>query len=676
MRIAKIIFSTLAGLILCFTLLLVGGAMLIYYYDWSRARPQVNEYVSARLHRPFAINGPLAVTWSRDADLPGWHGYVPWPHVEMQDVTLGNPDAMRGTAGANLASVGKIAFSIDTAALLDRQVKMPALVLDHPQANLARNGAGDNNWTLDLGSSGPSLWHLDLHKIVINDGHIDLQDDMHKLTTHAVIDTMDDGGPEGYGMVWKVDGSFNKAEVKGEGKAGGVLSLESATPYPLQADMKVGKTSVSLKGTLTKPEDLAALDLHMKLSGASMADLFPLTGITLPDTPPFATQGHLIGSIDRHGGVWQYDRFMGRVGSSDLSGSLTYESAGTHGRPRPFLQGSLVSNLLRFKDLGPVVGAGEPRNTESANTKAPKTPNKGGKVLPDADFKFARWRAIDADVSFTGRKIIKDEDLPLDNLVTHIILRDGTLSLLPLEFGVADGRMTSNVKLDGNGNNIKADMNLSARHLKLNKLMPNFKPMQTSFGEVNGDAKLDASGNSVASLLGASNGEVKLLVNQGSISKLLLEESGLNVINVVMVKLFGDSQVKLNCVAGDFVVTHGLVQTQHFLVDTDDTRIGVDGKVDLAKESLNLTVQPENKKFRLVSLRTPVYVDGTFADPHVDVDRGKLALRTGGAIALGVLTPPAALLPLVDVGPGKDSDCAKAMREAETKPKAGAPGAR
>jgi uncharacterized protein involved in outer membrane biogenesis len=295
------------------------------------------------------------------------------------------------------------------------------------------------------------------------------------------------------------------------------------------------------------------------------------------------------------------------------------------------------------------------------------------KVLPDADFKFTRWRAIDADVSFTGRKIIKDENLPLDNLVTHIVLRDGTLSLLPLEFGVADGHITSNIKLDGNGNYIKADMNVSARHLKLNKLMPDFKPMQTSFGEINGDAKIDSSGNSVASLLGASNGEVKVLVNQGSISKLLLEESGLNVINVVMIKLFGDSQVKLNCVAGEFVVTHGLVTTQNFLVDTDNTRIGVSGKVDLAKESLDLTVQPENKKFRVVSLRTPVYVDGTFADPHVDVDRGKLALRTGGAIALGVLTPAAALLPLVDVGPGKDSDCAKAMREAQARPKVDAP---
>ncbi|MBV8635791.1 MAG: AsmA family protein [Burkholderiaceae bacterium] len=654
MRIAKIIGFMLAG----FLLLLAGCAVFVYYYDWSGARAQVDSVVSAKLQRKFDINGPLAVTWTHDDSIPGWRGYLPWPHIEMQDVTLANPDGMRAAAGENLVKVDKIAFSVDPAALFEREIKLPALVLEHPQANLVRDATGKNNWTLNIGG-GPSLWHLNLHKIVIDDGHVDLQDDVKKLIAHTVIDTMDDGGPEGYGLLWKVDGSFNKAVVKGEGKAGGTQSFQQAVPYPLEAALKVGKTSVNLKGTLTKPADLAALDLRMKLSGASMADLFPLTGITLPDTPSFATEGHLVGRLDNHGGVWEYDHFTGRVGSSDLSGSMRYESAGEHGRPRPLLQGTLVSNLLRFKDLGPVIGADQSRRAQTAGTK----------VLPDASFKFDRWRAIDADVSFTGRKIIKDESLPLDNLVTHIVLRDGTLSLLPLQFGVADGRLTSNLKLDGNGTNIKAAMDVSARHLKLNKLMPDFKPMKTSFGEINGDAKLDASGNSVASLMGTSNGEVKLLVNKGSISKLLLEESGLNVVNVLLIKLFGDSQVTLNCVAGDFVVTHGLVQTQNFLVDTDDTRIGVGGKVDLAKESLDLTVQPENKKFRLVSLRTPVYVDGTFADPHVDVDRGKLALRAGGAIALGVLTAPAALLPLVDVGPGKDSDCAKALREAVSEPK-------
>ncbi|HEX7642499.1 MAG TPA: AsmA family protein [Burkholderiaceae bacterium] len=669
MRKAKTISLGIAGLVFGLIFLLAGCAAFIYYYDWSRARPEINNAVSAKLHRRFSINGPLAVTWSRDADLPGWRAYVPWPHVEMQDVTLANPDAMRTEAGANFAAVDRIAFSVDPAGLFDRRITLPALVLDHPQASLMRNAGGANNWTLDLGS-GPSLWHLAVHKIVINDGHVELRDEPKKLVAHATFDTMDDGGPEGYGFLWKIDGSFNKADIKGQGKAGGMQALERAVPYPLEASMKVGKTSVDLKGTLTRPTDLAALDLHMKLSGGSMADLFPLTGITLPDTPPFATQGHLTGTLDKRGGVWEYDRFTGRVGDSDLSGSMHYESAGEHDRSRPLLEGTLISNLLRFKDLGPVVGADKPREIEVASGKSVVA---NGKVLPTASFKFDRWRAIDADVSFTGRKIVTEKKLPLDNLVTHIVLRDGTLSLLPLQFGVADGRLTSNVKLNGNGSEIKADMDLSARHLKLNKLMPDFKPMQTSLGEINGDAKLNADGDSVAGLLGTSSGEIKLLVNQGTVSKLLLEESGLNVINILLVKLFGDSQVKLNCVAGDFVVTHGLMQTHNFLVDTDETRIGVGGSVNLAKESLDLVVQPENKKFRLISLRTPVYVDGTFADPHVDVDRGKLALRTGGAIALGVLTPAAALLPLVDVGPDKDSDCAKAMREAEVKPKIEAP---
>jgi uncharacterized protein involved in outer membrane biogenesis len=659
-RAAKITFFTFFGLVA----LLAGCAVFIYYYDWSRARPEINSAVSAKLHRRFAINGKLAVTWARDSDQPGWRSYLPWPHVEMHDVTLANPDAMRATAGANLATIDRVAFSIDPSALLDRQIKLPALVLDRPQASLMRDANGDNNWTLDLGN-GPSIWHLALRRIVIDDGHVDLRDDTKKLIAHAAFDTMEDGAPEGYGFSWKVDGSFNKAEIKGQGKAGGMQSFEHAVPYPIEAAMRVGKTNVELKGTLTRPTDLAALDLHMKLSSASMSDLFPLTGITLPDTPPFSTQGHLFGTIDKRGGVWEYDHFTGRVGGSDLSGSMHYESAGEHGRPRPLLEGTLVSNLLQFKDLGPMVGADQPRRSGTVDGKKVA----GGKLLPDADFKFERWRAIDADVSFTGRKIVMDEKLPLDNLVTHFVLRDGTLSLLPLQFGVADGRLTSNVELNGNGAMIKAEMEVSARHLKLNKLMPDFKPMQTSFGEVNGDAKLNSSGNSIASLLGASNGEVKLLVNQGSVSKLLLEESGLNVINIVLVRLFGDSQVKLNCVAGDVVVTHGLLQMQKFLVDTDNARIGVEGTVNLATESLNLKVQPENKKFRLVSLRTPVFVDGTFADPHVGVDRGKLALRTGGAIVLGVLTPPAALLPLVDIGPGKDSDCAGTMREAEAKPK-------
>lgn len=666
-RIAKIISIALGTVLLCMLAL----GIFIAFFDWNRARPEIASLVSGSLHRPFSINGPLSVTWSKEKsglaavapDGGGWRNNIPWPHVDVQDLTLGSPASKETSpAGANFLSVKHLAFSLDPLALLEYRIEIPALVIQQAQINAIRNQAGENNWTFKFGPA-TSLWHTNIRRVVIDDGHASLHDELRKLDVVAVVDTFDDGSPESYGITWKLDGSFNSATVKGAGKGGAVLSLADAKPYPLEAELQVGKTSVQLKGTLTKPSDLAALDLQMKLSGASMADLYPLTGIALPNTPAFVTQGRLLGNLDAHGGIWQYDRFTGRVGSSDLSGQLKYETAREHGRPRPFLEGSLVSNLLVFKDLAPTVGADKtPQKVESHGTRV-----ASGKVLPDEEFKFTRWRAIDADVKFTGRRIVKDEKLPLDNLFVHFQLHDGTLSMLPLEFGVAEGRMTSNVTLDGTGPQIKADMALAARHLKLNKLMPDFKPMQASLGEVNGDATIRSSGNSVASLMAASTGQLKLLVNKGSVSKLLLDEAGLNVLNVVLIKVFGDKQVNLNCVAGDFAVTNGLLQTRYFLIDTDQASIAVDGQIDLGKETLALTVQPENKNFRLISLRSPVYVGGTFAEPQVNIDKGKVALRAGGALALGVLTPVAALLPLVDVGPGKDSDCAKVILQAKAK---------
>ncbi len=36
-----------------------------------------------------------------------------------------------------------------------------------------------------------------------------------------------------------------------------------------------------IAGTLTDPQNLGALDLRLKLSGASLSNLYPLTGVAL-----------------------------------------------------------------------------------------------------------------------------------------------------------------------------------------------------------------------------------------------------------------------------------------------------------------------------------------------------------------------------------------------------------
>ena len=294
------------------------------------------------------------------------------------------------------------------------------------------------------------------------------------------------------------------------------------------------------------------------------------------------------------------------------------------------------------------------------------------------EFRTERWKAIDADVKYAADKIVREKTLPISKLSAHLIMKDGVITLAPLDFGVAGGTLRSTIRLDGSGaagNTIAATAKVSARHIQIKQLFPTIEQMQATVGQVNGDAQLSATGTSVASLLGTSNGEVKALVNQGTISKMLLEMAGLNVGNMVLTKLFGDKPVELNCLAADFDVKKGVMQSQVFVVDTKEAIINVSGNVNLGNEGMDLTVKPETKALRLFTLRAPLYVRGTFSDPDVSVDKKTLALKAGGAAVLATIAAPvAALLPLINTGPGENSDCAKLVALANAKPTAPPPG--
>ncbi len=92
--------------------------------------------------------------------------------------------------------------------------------------------------------------------------------------------------------------------------------------------------------------------------------------------------------------------------------------------------------------------------------------------------------------------------------------------------------------------------------------MPKVEMMQKTLGEMNGDVQLRGSGNSVAALLGNSNGNLKLLMNDGLISRNLMEILGLNVGNYVIGQIFGDDEVRVNCAAANINVTNGVARPQ------------------------------------------------------------------------------------------------------------------
>jgi uncharacterized protein involved in outer membrane biogenesis len=279
-----------------------------------------------------------------------------------------------------------------------------------------------------------------------------------------------------------------------------VLSLENqSAPFPIKAEMHSGPNQIALEGTITRPAQLESIDLRLKLGAASMARLYPFTHVVLPETPQFTTQGHLVGKLGENS-HWSYHDFKGKVGSSDISGNLDLQT----GKPRPRLNANVVSHELVFSDLGPAIGADSNASKEKRGV-APVQPN--GKKLPTEKFKTQRWKAMDADVHFRGDRVIRNKNLPITNLSTHLVLKNGVLTLDPLDFGFAGGHLKNHIKLDGSsGDKIKATATVEARHLQIKQMFPAVQNIrQATIGELNGDAKLTAVGDSVASMLAASN---------------------------------------------------------------------------------------------------------------------------------------------------------------------------
>ncbi|HGO6080702.1 AsmA family protein [Burkholderia sp. IO2] len=759
MTLTRAIGKSAAWIVGIVAVLIAAAGVFLFTFDWNRAKPWVNEQVSAALGRPFAINGDLKVGWRRPDGETGWRAWVPWPSFSATQLEIGNPDWAKAPKFVTLDAAH---FDLAILPLLAHEIVIPSIDVVNPAVDLERRADGTNTWTFQFKqSSQPSRWKVRLDSFGFAKGTVTYRDAITKADLTVAIDTLGQPIPLGdvlkeqeqtsraasaqrvgkhgaaqlgakadaqaassasapsaaassgasaasaaagsagssaasgasgasaasvrsastataasgasgaaapakpsgptYAFGLKVDGRYKNVPINGTGKVGGVLAIQDTSrPFPLQADVKAGDTRLAIVGTLTDPMHLAALDLRLWLQGTSMSHLYQFTGITLPDTPPYATEGRLIGNFKPHASTFRYENFNGRVGGSDLGGTLTWAQR----EPRPKLSGELVSNLLQFSDLAPVIGA------DTAASKAKRgdtTRQPPDRVLPVATFRTERWSAIDADVKFTGRKLIKSPQLPITNLYTHILLQDGVLSLEPLQFGVAGGTLATNAHLDGSRTPLKGRFTLAARHLKLKQLFPTQKVMQTALGEINGDASLSATGNSPAALAATSTGEVKALITNGRISRLLMEAAGLNVANVVYEKLFGNRDVNINCAAIDFAATDGMLDPKVFALDTDDALINVDGPINLRDESLDLKIHPHTKGFRIFSLRSPLYAKGTFKNPKVGVDAGALALRAGAMVGLGLINPFAALIPLIAPSNNRDVPCSELFGQMKAK---------
>jgi uncharacterized protein involved in outer membrane biogenesis len=625
----------IVAIVLAVPVLLVGGAVAMAESEWGE------RWLEKR----------IAGRTGRTVDVEGIDIGLRWPlEVRMQRLHIGNPAWATTPA---LVDADRLDARVEVLPLLQRRLVIPYLGADRASAGLERDGERAT-WRFGEGESGESP--LVLGRVSIGDGTIAYRDRGENTSIDAAVRGSAGAGGE---LAVAAKGTFRGEAVDVDARVP-ALDPSPAVPIRIVAQGSVGRTKIGVDGTIA--QSLETLDVALRLDGQSMKDLRKLFGTSLPDTPRYSIAGRL----RRDSGQWRFEPFDGKVGDSDLHGDAAYRTGGERRR----FEAKLNSKLLDLADLGPVVGApakpGGQRRASTKQTRKVSDPPAAAHVLPRDPLPTARWSEMDADVTLAAKRVLRPDAVPIDNLSTRIVMDDALLRLAPLSFGLAGGRLSGPVTLNGRDKPVSGNVDMEMQGVQLARLFPITNTETRSIGTLYGRIKLAGRGQSLGELLGSSNGNVTFAIDGGSVSLLLVELLGLDVAEALQLLGTRNRQVTLRCAIGDLVVKDGIATPQAFVIDTTDTVVNVTGSIDLEHETIDLVFRPEPKDPSIFALRSPIHLQGPLRSPKVRPEAGPIVARVAAAALLGALNPVLALLPFIETGPGKDSDCGRLIAGARS----------
>jgi uncharacterized protein involved in outer membrane biogenesis len=621
-------------------------------FNWDWFRPPLARMLSAQLHRPVRIEGHLKV-----------HLFSWTPSATVEGLQIGDPDWVSRSDGLpkrDMADFGSITIKVKLLPLFIGRVILPLVDIERPNIVLLRDRAGRATWDFSNGKAPAKPTKAPpIQNFVINDGALKVKDQIRRLTFSGTLNAHETAsGPNATGFRLTGDGELNAKPFTMRITGGPLLNVRPNQPYPFDAAVSAGDTQLTAKGTIPHPFNLGEAQAKLSIHGDNLADLYYLTGLALPNTPAYSISGQ----FSRDNLVYHFDNFAGRVGGSDLEGSMR---ADTSNGGRPYVHADLRSRVLNFTDLGSLFGA-TGRNKPSAPHFAmgPKAATAAAKpatdLLPDAPLDVERVRGMDADVTYKALTVRASPNLPLRQVSLGVKLDHGVLTLSPIDFDFPQGRLSGSAVINAR-NAVQTDaVDMRVTGVQLQEFLGKGSGPPPLEGVLDARAKLAGTGDSVHKAAASSDGEVTLVIPRGVIRQAFAELLGIDASKGLFMLLSKNNrQTDVRCAVADFRVHNGLMQADEIVLDTGVVLVNGQGDINLNSETINLSFTGKPKQFRLIRIDAPIVVTGRLTSPSFGIKIGRAAVQAGVATALAAaVNPLLVILPFVEAGHAHDADCA------------------
>jgi uncharacterized protein involved in outer membrane biogenesis len=620
-------------------IVLLGILVAVWNWDWFI--PIVQSRASAAIGRPVTI-GHLHVR------------FHPFIQIVADDIVVANPPDWPNRDDPPLASVKTLTIQANPLSYLRGDgLVVPLIAIDTPRVYAAETRNGEANFRLKTPSGGSSS-SVKIGDLRINDGSVHAVVPKLKSDFNVQIDTQGEGHDAK--LVAEAKGSYANQPITGKMVGGALLSLrDKSNPWPIDMTLANGPTHVEVKGTVEDPVAFKGADVRVRFAGPDMGLLEPLAGIPIPTTPPY----QMTGKVNLEGfQTIRLDDFQGRIGNSDMAGTIAMQPGAKeeNGKYKPEVTMDLRSNRVDLTDFAGFLGA-TPRDTKHATPEQRREiakANASPKLLPDKPISVPRLRWADIHVKYHGAHIV-GRSIPLDDVTVAADLVDGTIKVQPASFGVGKGRLVSNLDLvPVSDRNVHARADIRMQNVDVARLMQATHTFEGA-GAISGVGAIDATGNSMSSLLGNGNGEIRMAMAGGDLSALLVDLTGLHFGKALLSALGMPQKTPVECFVSALVLKRGILDFRVMTLDTGEAITNVDGNVNLAKEAIDLSFKTDAKHFSIGSLPTRIHIGGTFKDPAIRPG-AEVAARTGAAAGLAALFAPLAILPTIQFGTSEAED--------------------
>lgn len=532
------------------------------------------------------------------------------------------------------------------------------LVVDGGRLGLERRADRANTWTFGGGE-------LDIPHIVraaVTDTRIALIDAPTKTRLDIAIGdiagtsagTRRIAGP----LTFAGKGSTRGAPISFEGRL--TTPNEAMTGGRLGLDVAgtIARTRITVAGTIPGATRIDGADLRLTVAGRNFQEPGLLFGVALPATRPYRLAANMT-KLDRE---FRFTNLTGRIGDSDIAGRLTATMAEDRpvGEPRGRFRvdGTLTSKTLDIKDVGPLIGY-SPERLEAGQGVVVQVAGRP-RLMPDAPLATEALGKFDARIDYRATSV-RTGKLPFDNLRLRLDLDDRLLTLSPLAFDIAGGRLIAKVGINARNVPVLTDYDIRLTQLPLGKLLTGFKVEDAgTTASIRGRLQLKGKGDTVHKSLASANGRIAFVVPSGTLWLRNIELAELDLQNF-LTALIGKKlkeQRQINCGIVAFTVTDGRAIADPILIDTNKAVLRGRGGFSFKDEALAMSVEADSKQFSLFSGQSPIGINGYFAKPGINPISGELLARAGAAATLGlVATPIAAIAAFIDLGDAKDVNC-------------------